>query len=84
MSEDALPMLTYKSFIMSCLMFKSLNHFEFTFVHCVRVCSNLIDLHTTVQLSHPPLAEETVLILINIANIIIAIVLFLEFQDIVT
>ena len=32
-------------------MFKSLSHFEFIFVHGVRVCSNFIDLHAAVQLS---------------------------------
>ena len=36
---------------MSCLIFKSLNHFEFIFVYDVRVCSNFIDLHAAVQLS---------------------------------
>ena len=33
------------------LMFKSLSHPEFIFVYDVRVRSNLIDLHTVVQLS---------------------------------
>ena len=37
--------------MVSCLIFKSLGHFEFLFVHGVRVCSNFIDLHTAVQLS---------------------------------
>ena len=30
--------------MVSCLMFKSVSHFEFTFVYGVRVCSNFIDL----------------------------------------
>ena len=51
MSENVLPMLSSKSFIVSRLMFKSLSHFEFTFVHGVRVCSTFIDLHPAVQLS---------------------------------
>ena len=38
--------------MVSCLMFKSLSHFEGFFVHGVRVCSNFIDLHAAVQLSH--------------------------------
>ena len=35
----------------SCLMFKSLSHFELIFVYGVKVRSNFIDLHTAVQLS---------------------------------
>ena len=31
--------------MVSCLIFKSLSHFEFIFVHGLRVCSNFIDLH---------------------------------------
>ena len=31
--------------MVSCLMLKSLSHFEFIFVYGVRVCSNVIDLH---------------------------------------
>ena len=38
-------------FMMSCLIFKSLSHFEFIFVHGVRVCSSFIDLHAAVQFS---------------------------------
>ena len=49
-SENVLPMLS-SSFMVVCLMFKSLSHFEFIFVHDVRVCSNFIDLHAAVQLS---------------------------------
>ena len=40
-------------------MFKYLSHFEFIFVHGVRVCSSFIDLYAAVQFS-APLAEETV------------------------
>ena len=40
-----------RSFMVSCLMFKSLSHFEFIFVYGVRVCSNFTDLHVAVQLS---------------------------------
>ena len=47
-SENVLPMLS-SSFMVLCLMFKSLSHFEFIFVHDVRVCSNFIDLHVAVQ-----------------------------------
>ena len=37
--------------MVSCLIFKSLSHFEFIFVHGMKVCSNFIDLHAAVQLS---------------------------------
>ena len=50
MSENVLPMLP-SSFMVSCLMFKSLSHFEFIFVHSVRVCSSFIDLHAAFQFS---------------------------------
>uniref|UniRef100_A0A8D0IK26 Uncharacterized protein n=2 Tax=Sus scrofa TaxID=9823 RepID=A0A8D0IK26_PIG len=49
MSESVLPMFFPKCLIVSRLMFKSLRHFEFIFMHCVRVCSNFIDLHADVQ-----------------------------------
>ena len=51
MLENVLPMLSSRSFMVSCLMFKSLSHFEFIFVHSVRMCSNFIDLCAAVQLS---------------------------------
>ena len=41
-----------------CLKFKSLNHFEFTFVYGERVCSNFIDVHVAVQLSHHHLLKR--------------------------
>ena len=50
MSENVLPMLSSSSFMVSCLTSKSLSYFEFVFVRSVRVCSNFIDLHATVQL----------------------------------
>ena len=39
MSENVFPMLSSWSFMVSCLMFESLSHFEFTVVYAVRVCS---------------------------------------------
>ena len=44
MSENVLPMFSSRSFMLSCLIFKSLSHLEFIFVNGVRVCSNFIDL----------------------------------------
>ena len=51
MSEKVLPLFSSESFMMSCLMFKSLSHFEFIFVSGVRECSDFIDLHASVRLS---------------------------------
>ena len=39
-----------RSFMVSCLMLKSLSHFGFTFVHDMSVCSNVIDLPAEAQL----------------------------------
>ena len=50
MSENVLPMLFSRSFMVSRPMFKSLSHFEFIFVYGVRLCSNFIDLPATVHL----------------------------------
>ena len=36
--------------MVTCLLFKSLSHFEFIFVYGVRVCANFIDLKLAVQL----------------------------------
>ena len=60
-------MIASRSFTVSFLRFKSLKHFEFIFVHSVRVYSNFIDLHAAVQLS-TPLAEETVFFLFHILD----------------
>ena len=38
--------------MVSCLIFKSLSHFEFIFVYGVRAYSIFIDLHVAVQLSY--------------------------------
>ena len=51
MSENVLPMFSSRSFMASCLIFKSLSNFEFIFVYGIGVYSNFIDLHVTVQLS---------------------------------
>uniref|UniRef100_A0A8D1FGY7 Uncharacterized protein n=1 Tax=Sus scrofa TaxID=9823 RepID=A0A8D1FGY7_PIG len=59
MSENVLPMLfSSRSFIVSCLTFKSFSHFEFIFVHGVRVCSSFIDLYVAVQFSQHHLLKD--------------------------
>ena len=37
MSENVLPIISSRSFVVSCLMFKFLSHFEFIFVYGERV-----------------------------------------------
>ena len=59
MSKCVLPVFSSKSFIVSGLTFRSLIHFEFVFVHGVRVCSNFILLHTPIQFSQHHLFQET-------------------------
>ena len=51
MSKSVLPMFSFRSFIVSGLIFRSLIHFEFVFVYGVRECSNFILLHVAVQFS---------------------------------
>ena len=46
--EDTGTMLSSRSFMLSCLVFKSLSHFEFIFVYGMRVYSNFIDLDALV------------------------------------
>ena len=53
-------MFPSKSFIISCLTFRSLIHFEFIFVYGVRKWSNFILLHVAVQFSQHRLFEEAV------------------------
>ena len=51
MSESVLPMFSCRSFMVSCLIFKSFSRVELIFVHGMRVCSNFIALHTAVWVS---------------------------------
>ena len=56
-----LPIFSARSFIVLCLVFMFLSHFEFGFVYGVKVCFNFIGLHVTDCPAVPiPLAEETV------------------------
>ena len=59
MSENILSMFSSRSFLVSCLIFKSLNlNFEFIFVYGVRECSIFIDLHVAVQVSQHHLLKR--------------------------
>ena len=49
MSENVLPTFYSRSFMVSSPMFKSFDHFEFIFVHVVRVCSSFTDLLAVVH-----------------------------------
>ena len=51
MSESALSLFFSKSFVISSLIFRSLNYFEFIFMYSIRECSNFILLHVIVQFS---------------------------------
>ena len=51
-------MLSSRSFIVSGLTFKSLIHFEFTFVYGVKECSNFIILHIVVKFSQHHLLKR--------------------------
>ena len=57
MSESVLPMFSSRSFIDSVLTFRSLIHFEFIFVHCVRKCSSFIPLQVVDQFSQQHLLK---------------------------
>ena len=58
MSKSVLLMFFYKSFMVSGLIFRSLIHFEFIFVHGVRECSSFILLHVAVQFSQHHLLKR--------------------------
>ena len=49
--REYFTMLSSRSLMVSYLIFNSLSHFDFTFVHGVKVYSNFTDLHAAVQLS---------------------------------
>ena len=49
MSESVLPMFSSRSFIVSCLTFRSLIHFEFIFVYGVRKSFHFILLQVVDQ-----------------------------------
>ena len=51
MSESVLPMFSSRSFMVSGLIFRSLIHVEFIFVHGVSECSTFILLHVAVRFS---------------------------------
>ena len=51
MCENVLLMFSSRSFMVSFLMFKFLSHFDFIFVHGVRVFSSFIDFQSAVQFS---------------------------------
>ena len=58
MSKSVLPMFSARSFIVSGLTFRSLNHFEFIFVYGGRECSNFILLYVSVQFSQHHLLKR--------------------------
>ena len=61
MSMTVLPMLSFRSFIVSSLTIKILIHFEFIFVYDVIECSNFILLHVAVQFTQRHLLKRSFL-----------------------
>ena len=58
LSKSILPKFSFRSFIVSGLTFRFLNHFEFIFVYSVRKCSNFILLQVAVQFSQHYLLQR--------------------------
>ena len=58
MSENVLRVASSRSFIVSCLAFRSLIHFEFIFVYGVRKCSSFILLQVVDQFSQHHLLKR--------------------------
>ena len=58
LSESVLSMFSSRSFIVSGLTFRSLIHFEFTFVYGVRKCSSFILLQVVDQFSQHHLLKR--------------------------
>ena len=58
MSKSVQLMFASKSFIVSGLTFRSLNHFKFIFVYGVRECSNFILIYVAVQFSQHHLLKR--------------------------
>ena len=58
MTKSILPMFSSRSFIVSCLTFRSLIHFEFIFVYSVRRGSNFILLQVAVLFSQHHLLKR--------------------------
>ena len=60
MSKSIPLMFSSFYFMISDLTFKSLSHFEFIFVYCVRECSNATVFHVVAQFFPILLVEETI------------------------
>ena len=50
--QNVFPELSSRSFMVSCLIFKSLSHLELIFLYVVRECSNFMDFHVAIQLPY--------------------------------
>ena len=47
--RECFAYVSFRIFMVSCVMFESLSHFEFIFMHGVKACSSFINLHTTIR-----------------------------------
>ena len=61
-SEIFLPMISSRTFMVSCLIFKSFIHLEFIFVYGVSWCSSFTFLHIAVQISQHHLLKSLFLL----------------------
>ena len=71
MSKSVLPMFSSMNFIVSGLTFRSLIHFEFIVVYCVRKCSTLILLHVAFQFSKHHLLKRISFFLYVLSSLVI-------------
>ena len=58
MSMNDLPIISSRSFMVPCFMFKYLRHFEFVFVYGVSTCFNFTYFHAAVQFSQQDLLKR--------------------------
>jgi len=63
LSGKVLSMISSSNFMVSCLMIKSLRHFEFIFIYCVKTYCNFFHLHAAVQRFQHHLPERLVFLI---------------------
>ena len=69
--QRILCLFSFRSFMVSSLAFRSLILFEFSFVCCVRKCSNFILLHEAVQFSQNLIKDTMVSVFYILASFIV-------------
>ena len=56
--RECFAYVLFQEFDGTCLTFKSLSHFEFIFVHGMRICTSFLDLHAAAQFSKHHLVKR--------------------------